>query len=350
VSRATVIIGKCTPPTNELLMPGDRAVLELAADCFRSAAEVYCVAADDAALRYALAAGASRVDVLSDLQTVHAQWVLVGPGSLAEHGDWLPAALAEQLAASLLFDVQEILRIDENSMIVRRDLGSGDRDELAVSAPAVLVFADELAPIRYVSRFRQRAVRAPLHQRDNKELPNPLTRLASDWQTARPRVKPAAAVVGGSTTAEERANGAFGLGTDDARSRDSSQPLKADPATCAAHLLRYLRHHGLLPRAIRSAPTSLAGAAGTSEQPSASGARGSPPSPPTPLPGGEGRTGMGRGPRLQGEVPAARHTRRPRPLTALALKGASSSDVARRPRRIGNLGTEHNRGPRPHPC
>jgi len=349
VSRATVIIGKCMPPAAELLMPADRAVLELAANGFPGGAEVYCVTADDAALHYALAAGASRVDVLTDLQTVHAQWVLVGPGSLAEHGDWLPAALAEQLAAALVFDVQEILRIDASSMIVRRDLGSGDRDELVVSAPAVLVFADQLAPTRYVSRFRQRAVRVPLGRTD-KELPNPLTRLASDWQTARPRARSAAAVVGGSTTADERTNGAFGLSTDDARSRDSSQPLKADPATCAAHLVRYLSHHGLLPRAIRSAPTSPASPAGTSEQPSASGARGSPPSPPTPLPGGEGRTGMGRGPRLQGEVPAARHTRRPRPLTALALKGASSSDVARRPRRIGNLGTEHNRGPRPHPC
>jgi electron transfer flavoprotein alpha/beta subunit len=345
-------------------MPADRAVLELAADGFPGGAEVYCVTADDAALHYALAAGASRVDVLSDLQTVRAQWVLVGPGSLAEHGDWLPAALAEQLAAALVFDVQEILRIDANSMIVRRDLGSGDRDELVVSAPAVLVFADQLAPTRYVSRFRQRAVRARFPKQDGEELPNPLLRLTGEWETVRPRVRPAAEAVGGSTTAEDRTSKAFGLAAEGASSRNSRQPLQADPATCAAHLVRYLSHHGLLPRAISALPSPPGrdrwssgssrpvgpDAARASGQPTGAGAQGRPPSPPTPLPGGEGGTEIGRGPRLRGEITPARQARQPRRLQEPSQVASSSSDIARRPRRAGSLAPERNRGPRPHPC
>ena len=101
--HATVIVGKSIAPAGELPTLADRAVLELGIDRFPDRPEVYCVAPDDAALCYALAAGASRVGVLSELQTVRAEWVLVGPGSLADCGDWLPAAATEQLGAAAGF-------------------------------------------------------------------------------------------------------------------------------------------------------------------------------------------------------------------------------------------------------
>ena len=339
VSHATVIIGKCTAPAGNMPTQADRAVIELAIDRCAEGPEVYCVAADDAALRYALAAGASRVGVLSDLQAVRATWVMVGPGSLADYGDWLPAALAERLAAALVFEIQEILTVEENALTVLRNLGSGDRDELTVTAPAVLVFAAELAPTRYVSRFRQSAVRAVPVSGDAQELPNPLRRLFGDWETVRPRVRPAAPAPGGLATAEDRTNTVFGLGADDAGSRDSHQPLLADPATCAAHLLRYLSHNGLLPRAVPSAlsgaPTGTGNVSGDSLPPPivASPPEGSPPL-------------STRRPRLPGAVLAGRQERQPRRLDAPPQMVAFADEMARRPRRTGEPGPERRRGPR----
>jgi hypothetical protein len=318
----------------------DRAVIELAIDHFAEGTEVDCVAADDAALRYALAAGVSRVGVLSDLQTVRATWVMVGPGSLADYGDWLPAALAERLAAALVIDIQEILAIEENALTVLRDLGSGDRDELAVTGPAVLVFAPQLAPTRYISRFRQCAVRAVLAPADAAEVPNPLRRLSGDWETVRPRVRPAASDPGGAATAEDRTNRAFGLGAEDAGSRDSHQPLQADPATCAAHLLRYLRHHGLLPRAVVSAPSGAPTATGN--------VSGDWLPPPSAVPVPEASLPLSaRRPRLQGEVLAGRQGRQPRRRDAPLQMASFPDEMARRPRRPGEPGPERRRGPRP---
>jgi hypothetical protein len=341
-------------PARELLTPADRAVLELGVDRFPDGAEAFCIAADEAALRYAVAAGASRVDVLSDLQSVRADWVLVGPGSLADYGDWLPAVLAEQLAAALVFDVQDIVGIEDDTLVVLRDLGAGDRDELAVTGPAVLVFTPQLAPTRYVSRFRQRTVRIVLAPSDEKELPNPLRPLIGDWETMRPRTRLAAAP-GGTATAEDRTSSAFGLGAGNAASRDSHQPLQADPETCAAHLLRYLSHHRLLPRRIRIAPVSFPpSSAGKGAGGEANEVRPFP-SPPAHVPEGERSVYTRqpaplttRTPRLQGELPAARQARRPRRVDAPPQTASPSAAAARRPRRPGPTGPERQRGPRPH--
>lgn len=339
MSHAVVIIGKSTDLAGSLPTLADRAVLELGIDRFPGGLEVYCVGPDDAARRYALAACASRVNVLSDLQVVRAEWVLVGPGSLADFGDWLPAALAERLAAALVFDIQDILAVEGNTLTVWRDLGSGNRDELAITGPAVLVFAPWLVPTRYVSRFRQRAVQAVPVQSQEAGLPNPLQRLVGDWEPVRPRVQLRAAVPGEPTTAEDRANRAFGLGADTEDSNDASQPLQADPATCAAHLLRYLRHHGLLPRSIPVAlsEAEILPASGTLEL-----------SPPqfVAAPAERSVSFMTRTPRLIGEVAVERHTRQPRRAEGPLPTAPFPAAVSRRPRLVGGLAPERRRGPR----
>src|SRR5262249_20316554 len=128
-----------------------------------------------------------------------------------------------------------------------------NRDELAIAGPSVLVFAPQIAPRRYVSRFRQRAVGNVSVPGVEGGCPNPFHALVGQWETVRPRVRLHQAAAGGQATADDRTNSAFGLEAGTTASRDASQALCADPATCAAHLLRYLKHHGLLPGSIRDA-------------------------------------------------------------------------------------------------
>ncbi len=339
MTQATVILGQSIAPAGELPTLADRVVLERAVDCFSVHPEVYLVAADDAARRYALAAGASRVDILGDLQTVQAEWVLVGPGSLAEHGDWLPAALAEHHSAALVFDIQDILAVDGNTMLARRDLGSGHRDELVITAPAVLVFSPQLVPTRYVSRFRQRAVGAESPIRIHPHIQSPLQGLAGDWGPVRPRVQIAPEVPSGATTAEDRANSAFGLATDLKNSSDSGQPLQADPATCAAHLRRYLSHHGLLPAALRGSLSELPNLPATESS--------VPVQPPSDIASTQRSAQIARRvPRRIGEVAPERHRRQPRRVEVSIPPESLTASIARRPRRLGNAAPERQRGPK----
>jgi hypothetical protein len=342
-----VIIGKCVSPAGKLPALADRAVLELGIDRFWEGLEVYCTAPDDAALRYALAAGASRVDVLSDLQADRAEWILVGPGSLADYGDWLPATLAERLGGSLVFDVQDLLATEGNSLIVLRDLGSGNHDELAITGPAVVVFSAQLVPTRYVSRFRQRAacaVSVPDErqgQNRHEALAKPLQLLAGDWEPVRPRVRLKAAVPGGPKTADDRSNSVFGLHADDTSSKHDSHLLLADPATCAAHLIRYLNHHGLLPRPIpvalsveQTRPATASRSSQSARQPFIA------------TPAAESKPLATRRPRLKGEVVGRRQRRQPRRAEAPLRTASLPADIARRPRPVGGLAPERRRGPR----
>jgi electron transfer flavoprotein alpha/beta subunit len=207
-----------------------------------------CTTADDSVSRFALAAGAGRVSLIEGPESITESIVVVGPGALQDRGVIFAAQIAEANSAELVFDVLELTAVTAHSVVVRRGLGRGERDELEVSLPVVLVAHPQAEPRHYVSVYRQKFATLA-------DLPNAASakfdlRTADErpWGPVVPR--PPSKAAGASSPfalADERANSAFGLARDESQSTGRGQPIQADAATCAAHLIRYLSHHGLLP-------------------------------------------------------------------------------------------------------
>jgi electron transfer flavoprotein alpha/beta subunit len=176
--------------------------------------------------------------------------VLIGRGGCGEFGDALPARLAEQSGAALVYDVIDV-QPKADRLAVTRDLGRGARDLLSVQGRVVLAVAESVERGPYVSQYRMNAQRtaagkSPLHEDPSGEGSAARTQPKRvEWQSATPRVRLGdhAARVAGS--AVERMNALFGLGE---TAEKAASLVRGSAEECARHLLRYLSHHGFVER------------------------------------------------------------------------------------------------------
>jgi electron transfer flavoprotein alpha/beta subunit len=327
MARIAVIIGSCQDlgaayAASPTLPRSDRAAIGLALQRFAGPVDAYCLRDDAEAWRYALAAGAATARRLDDLAGFDFDVVLVGHGGAEPYGDLLLALLAEQKQCTMVFDVLDIVGRPDG-LTVTRDLGRGSREVLELRGPAVLGIAEEATQLLYVSRYRRQMARPPLV--DHASLPpDPLAALSGAWEPARPRGKtvPPAARTGASASA--RLQALLGMTASTSEADDRSHVIVADAATCARHLVRYLRHHGIIPSAKTALPDVVTPAATVV----------TPPQPP-------------------GKASGAAPQRGPRPVSD-ALQGAPEpqpSSPPRAPRPVGAPTPWRGRGPRPidHP-
>ena len=265
MTRIAVIIGSVSSEIGSgapTLPISDRGAIALA--MARFGGNVCAYAADADARCFALAAGVESVGEISnqeisgvdipmgdvDVVLGGVDVALIGRGGCGEFGDALPARLAEQSGAALVYDVVDV-RPKADRLIVTRDLGRGARDLLSVRGRVVLVVSDSVERGPYVSRYRMNAQRtaaekSPIHKGSSGEgsaarmEPNRV-----EWQPVTPRVRlgdHAARVAG---RAVERMNALFGLGE---TSKAAASLVRGSAEECARHLLRYLRHHGFVER------------------------------------------------------------------------------------------------------
>ena len=238
--RIAAIIGSAplaTASGTPTLPMSDRGAIALAITRFASDVRAY--AADAQARCFARAAGIETVAGISDLEPGVFDVALIGRVGCAERGDLLPAQLAEESGAALVYDVIDVQR-EADRLVVTRDLGRGARDLLSVRGRAVLVVAENVERGAYVSRYRLNAARAASTESAAREAPSSV-----EWEPATPRVKLGdhAARIAGS--AVERMNALFGVG--EVRSNTASL-VHGNAEECARHLLRYLSHHGFVER------------------------------------------------------------------------------------------------------
>jgi hypothetical protein len=219
-------------------------------------------------------------------------------------------------------------------LTVTRDLGRGSREVLALHGPAVLGIAEAAVQLLYVSRYRRQRVQPAMrvaHTRPEQVEPPGI--LSSPWEPARPRVKTAEISAKTSGEASVRRQALFGMTTETHDANDRAHIIVADAATCAQHLLRFLRHHGIVRTPETPLPTSprivesMAGGA--------------------PLPGLPLWEPHRRGPRPLTGATRGRD-RQPRPLAAVAVvRAAQPAPPARGPRPVGAPVARPRRGPRP---
>ena len=335
--RVVVIIGssqeaEATLAASSALPKSDQAAVGLAIQRFGGQVEAYCRHHDTEASRYALAAGAVMAGHLDDVTAVDFDIVLVGSGGAEPYGDLLLAQLAEQKQCAMVFDVLDVVA-SPAGLTVTRDLGRGSREVLALHGPAVLGIAEAAVQLLYVSRYRQQRVPPALLVAHTREQAEPPGALSSPWGPARPRVKTADLSTKTSGAASVRRQALFGLTTEAHDASDRAHIIVADASTCAQHLLRFLRHHGVirvpetpLPASPRAAEGMVGGA---------------------PLVGTPIWEPHRRGPRpLIGT--ARGRERQPRPLAAVAVvRAAQPVPPTRRPRPVGAPASRSQRGPRP---
>jgi electron transfer flavoprotein alpha/beta subunit len=333
--RVAVILGSrrevggavALPPT---LPKSDRAAIGLALKRFGGQVDAYCLRNDEEALRYALAAGATTATRLDDVVAIDFDVVLIGSGGAEPWGDLLLALLAERKQCAMVFEVLDV-KPTHNGMTVTRDLGRGGREILALSPPAVLGIAENASQLLYVSRYRRQMAPAPRLAPSAELAVDPLAAGSGPWEPARPRVKIGnlAAKTAGSATGRMQA--LLGIAADTARADAGAHVIVADAATCARHLLRFLRHHGIIATAVNP------------EQEAASRT-----SPPDDRQGPEAsiRTRYRRGLK-----PLERKTcspeRQPRPLQPSGEPSQQTGLAKRGPHPIGQTTPRRVRGPRP---
>lgn len=327
-----------TPAGGRALSRSDRAAIEQAMSSSRDAVAI-CIPGDRLAAEYATAAGC-RVKFASDAVEIPAfatAWF--GCGYLEHQGDEITAQLAEQRAASLVFDVLSAARLSDGNLRIMRAARARARDVIDVSGPVVLVVSEFAARPNYVSRYRRQ-------QAKRQVVIVPAEVPVSDWQPVRPRTKRS----GGSLSEgsiDERTDAAFGM--TERQTSATDQPIVADPKTCAEQLVRYLAHHGFLQRGqvsplspegrgaggegdvtdveVGRKPDALARDGRLSSLASASGSL---------------ISVVARRPRLPDES-TSRRLRQPRRVESTIPSASNISD--RRPRLIGKPGN-NNRGPR----
>jgi hypothetical protein len=240
MTRVAVIIGSASSEIQagvSALPTSDRGAVALAMARFGPAVCAYAYDAD--ARCFARAAGVATVEETSNLEIDGVDVALIGRGGCGECGDALPARLAEESGAALVYDVLDV-QLESDRLVVTRDLGRGARDVLGVRGRAVLVVADSVARGPYVSRYRIDAEKAA-----SGDSPAPGTSSGVGWESATPRVRlgdHASRVAG---RAVDRMNALFGLG--EIAENDASL-VRGSAAECARHLCRYLSHHGFVER------------------------------------------------------------------------------------------------------
>ena len=325
--RVAVIVGSALAgPSAGVLPASDRAAVALAVGWPGAEVVAYSWRADETALAYALGAGAREARVAADPEGLAFDVAVIGTGGLQGWGDVLPGRLAEARGAALVFDV--LAAEPGASPRVVRDLGRGGREDLVVNLPAVLVMSPG-ARGRYVSRHRIGRGRAELRRADLRP-GHADDRDPGGWVPFRPRAKQTAAG-SASGRADERADEVFGLMAGQDR---AEHVIRADPATCARHLLRYLRHHGLIEGGPVDSVPVPAPAAASATPPALQTARARP---------GVVPVRVGRGPRpLDGRSTGM--ARRPRPVDPAAAR-AVPPRLSRGPRPVGEARRPGLRGP-----
>jgi electron transfer flavoprotein alpha/beta subunit len=339
--RVAVIIGSYQDPRAAFraaptLPRSDRAAIGLALQRFAGLVEAYCLRDDTEALRYALAAGAATARPLDDLAAFDFDVVLVGHGGAEPYGDLLLALLAEQKQCAMVFDVLDIVSHPE-SLTVTRDLGRGSREVLTLHGPAVLGIAEEATQLLYVSRYRRQMARPPRFNHAGLP-PDPLAALSSAWEPARPRGKTVALAARTEGSANARLQALLGMTVSASEADNRAHVIVADATTCARHLVRFLRHHGIIPASETALPDAVTPAAAvlTSPRPPAKASVEAPWRGPRPLSSDAG--GLERLPHPMSAAPGGApepHGTRP----------------ARAPRPVGAPTRRRGRGPRPidHP-
>jgi electron transfer flavoprotein alpha/beta subunit len=250
MTRIAAIVGSTSPAPGfgpPTLPMSDRGAIALATARFASDVCVY--AADPDARCFARAAGVEAVEEISDPEMGAADVILIGRGGCAESGDLLPARLAEESGAALVYEVIDVQR-ETGRLMVTRDLGRGARDLVSVRGRAVLVVAENFERGPYVSRYRMSAAKAAGSESvvRHKSGGESATREEPErfgWEPARPRVRLGdhAARVAGS--AVERMNALLGVGE---IAENTASLVRGSAEECARHLLRYLSHHGFVDR------------------------------------------------------------------------------------------------------
>jgi hypothetical protein len=169
-------------------------------------------------------------------------------------------------------------------------------------------------------------------------LPDPLAAVSSAWEPARPRGKTMALAARTDGSASARLQALLGMTASASKADNRAHVIVADATTCARHLVRFLRHHGIIPASQTALPDAVTPAAAVVM-------------PPQPLGKAPGEAPR-RGPRpLSGD--AVGLERLPRPVST-ALEGAlepQPTSPARGPRPVGASTRQRGRGPRPidHP-
>jgi hypothetical protein len=258
--RVAVIIGSASAETvsgSPALPMSDRGAITLALARFPGDVRAY--AADADARCFARAAGVEVVEEVSDLEMGTVDVAMIGRGGCAESGDLLPAQLAEEGSAALVYDVIDVQR-EPDRLLVTRDLGRGARDLLSVRGRAVLVIAESVERGPYVSRYRIDAVKAaggkstthkePRDESNARKEPRDESAAREEsngdrWEAVTPRVRLGdhAARVAGS--AVERMNALFGVGE---IAENTASLVRGSPEECARHLVRFLSYHGFVER------------------------------------------------------------------------------------------------------
>jgi hypothetical protein len=278
--------------------------MALALRRFEGPVRAFCLGDDEEAMRYALAAGASSAERLDDSRSLEFDVLLVGGGGAGPGGDWLLARLAEDRQCDLVLEVLDV-EPGPDGLMVTRDLGRGDREQLALSGAAVLAISEEAPRLDYVSRDRRRRVSVSSSSPSSPLTVDPLAGVSGPWEPARPRARTEPGQDRIQGTASARMQALLGISGPEGGVSQKEHVIIADAPICARHLLRYLGHHGFLGEPAGAVAPVTDAERGTQEQaPPAPGAvRDSQPAP------GKGR----RGPRpLEGE--SRRAQRRPREI------------------------------------
>jgi hypothetical protein len=238
MTRVAVIIGSASSETHagaSALPMSDRGAVALA--MARFGGDVCGYASDSDARCFARAAGVATVEEISSFEIERVDVALIGRGGCGEYGDALPARLAEESGAALVYDVLDV-QLEPDRLVVTRDLGRGARDVLGVRGRAVLVFADSVERGPYVSRYRINAEKA-----SSGESPAPGRSSSAGWKPTTPRVRLGDHASRVSGRAVERMNTLFGLGK---TAENDASLVRGSADECARHLLRYLSHHGFI--------------------------------------------------------------------------------------------------------
>jgi len=257
MTRIAAIIGSASPATASgapTLPMSDRGAIAFALDRF--VGDVRAYSADAEARCFARAAGVEAVEEISDLEMGAVDVALIGWGGCAESGDLLPAQLAEEGGAALVYDVIDVQR-ESDRLLVTRDLGRGARDLLSVRGRAVLVVAESVERGPYVSRYRLNAVRAACRESTAREEPS-----RNEWEHAKARVRLGDQGARFAGSAVERMNALFGVGE---IIENSANLVRGSAEECARHLLRYLSHHGFIERELSGEWGSASNEAGRSQ-------------------------------------------------------------------------------------
>lgn len=217
------------------LPASDRAALGFARLHGRGPLQACIREGDPLAGAYARAAGLEEVP-WTDESFREARWILMGRGACGREGDLFAARLAVNNEAALIYDVVDI-EPEGAKLRVMRDLGRGNRDELVVSAPAVLVVADSVRRVGYISANRLSRV-----MEGSREESGPQD--MKGWRQAVPRVKLGKHADRVEGTATDRMNRL--LGAEEAEVPSQSRLFQGEADACAEHVLRYLKHHHFL--------------------------------------------------------------------------------------------------------